>query len=416
MSTAKAARLVVVGASLAGLRAVESARRAGFEGSITVVGAEPHLPYDRPPLSKAYLEAAAVPDVTFRDERHLRDDLGVELALGSPASGLDPVAREVAVGARSLPYDALVIATGATARGLSGGDGLAGVHTLRTLDDAVAVRAALDAGARTVVIGAGFIGSEVASGARRRGLPVTVVEAAAVPLTRAVGARMGGELAELHHRAGTDLRCGVTVRRLEGRDGRIRSVHLSDGGVLAADLVVVGIGAAPATEWLGGSGIDVADGVVCDTTLAARGTDGATVAGVHAAGDVARWHNEMFGAAMRVEHWSSAGEQGAVAARNALRPGAATAYSTVPYFWSDWYAHRIQFVGVAAADEVRVVAGDVGSGRLIALYRHRDRLSGALLLNGQARVMKYRALIAAGAGWQEALEFSARLAGRVPAS
>jgi NADPH-dependent 2,4-dienoyl-CoA reductase/sulfur reductase-like enzyme len=393
-------RLVVVGASLAGLRAVQAARQAGFDGAVTLVGAEEHLPYDRPPLSKAYLEAPPPPEVVFKEERHLRDDLGVELRLGVPATALDPVARHVTVAGERLGYDRLVVATGATARTLPGTEGVAGVHTLRTLDDARAVRAALDAGARTVVVGAGFIGSEVASGARRRGLPVTVVEAAPVPLAHAVGEAMGGALAALHRQAGTVLRCGVLVSRVESRAGRVRAVHLSDGSVLAADLVVVGIGAAPSTGWLAGSGLDVTDGVRCDETLAALGASG-----VFAAGDVARWRNGLFGTEMRVEHWSCAAEQGAVAARNALGP--AKPYVTVPYFWSDWYGRRIQFVGVAGPDEVRVVEGGTGGDRFVALYRQGDRVAGVLTLDGQAVVMKYRALVARGATWGEALEFSA---------
>jgi NADPH-dependent 2,4-dienoyl-CoA reductase/sulfur reductase-like enzyme len=391
-------RLVVVGASLAGLRAVQAARQDGFEGTITLVGAEDHLPYDRPPLSKAYLDAAAAPDVILKQERHLRDDLGVDLRLGAPATRLDPAAREVSVADVPVPYDALVIATGARARTISGTDAIAGVHTLRTLEDAAAVRTALDAGARTVVIGAGFIGSEVASAARKRGLPVTVVEAAAVPMVPAVGAEVGRLLAELHLREGTDLRCGVTVKHIYRRQGRLRGVRLSDGSVLDADLVVVGIGATPATEWLAGSGLELDDGIVCDETLAARGADG-----VYAAGDVVRWPNELFGTMMRVEHWSAAAEQGAAAARNAVGPGPPARYVTVPYFWSDWYRHRIQFVGVASPDEVHIVMA--GPDRFVALYRQHDRVVGALTLNGQAVVMKYRALIANGASWDEALAF-----------
>jgi NADPH-dependent 2,4-dienoyl-CoA reductase/sulfur reductase-like enzyme len=393
--------LLVVGASLAGLRAVQAARQAGFHGRVSLVGAEQHLPYDRPPLSKAYLDAAAAPDVVFKEERHLREDLGVDLRLGAPATALDVAAREVTVDGRALAYDGLVVATGATARTLPGTSGIAGVHTLRTLDDAIAVRAALDAGARTVVVGAGFIGSEVASGARRRGLPVTVVEAADVPLAHAVGDAMGAAVGRLHDREGTDLRCGVSVTGVESRGGRVAGVRLLDGSAVEADVVVVGIGATPATGWLAGSGLEVADGVVCDDTLAARGA-----AGVWCAGDVARWHNELFDGVMRVEHWSTAAEQGAAAARNAVAPEAARPFATVPYFWSDWYAHRIQFVGVAAAEEVRVVVGDADADRFVALYRRGDRVVGALTLNAPALVMKYRALIARRATWAEALEFS----------
>ncbi|MFJ9562861.1 NAD(P)/FAD-dependent oxidoreductase [Streptomyces fuscichromogenes] len=402
--------LVVVGASLAGLRAVEAARKAGFDGRITLVGAEPHLPYDRPPLSKAYLDAASATEIpVFRSEDVLRTELGVTLRLGEPATGLDTGRRQVVVGGEPIPYDALVLATGATARRLPGTDGLRGVHTLRTADDAVAVRRALDAGARTVVIGAGFIGSEVASAARKRGLDVTVVEALPTPLVRAVGEVMGEACAWLHHRNGTVLHCGVQVTGFEG-EGRVERVLLSDGGALDADLVVMGAGAVPATGWLEGSGLTLDDGVVCDTTL----FTGAP--GVYAAGDVARWHNPVFGRSMRLEHWTSAAEQGAVAARNALDPAAARPYGTVPYFWSDWYDSRIQFVGVPQADEIRVADGDAaGEGRCVALYREADRLCGALTVNAPTEIMKYRALITRGASWQEALTFAeARRTARRP--
>ncbi|MFK4040105.1 NAD(P)/FAD-dependent oxidoreductase [Nonomuraea wenchangensis] len=392
-------RLVVVGASLAGLRAVEAARKSGFDGSVVLIGAEPHLPYDRPPLSKAFLDGAGLP--AFRTEEVLRDELGVRLALGAPATALDTVARVVTAGEREFGYDALVIATGAAARTLPGAGGLTGVHTLRTRDDALAVRSALDDGARTVVVGAGFIGSEVASAARKRGLDVTIVEALPTPLVRAVGETMGRACGALHARNGTDLRCGTGVAAVEG-DGRVERVRLTDGTVLPADLVVAGIGAVPATGWLAGAGLSLDDGVVCDETL----FTGAP--GVYAAGDVARWHNPAFGRHMRLEHWTSAAEQGATAARNALDPANAKPYSTVPYFWSDWYDSRIQFVGVPATEEVRVVDGDPGGDRFVALYREGDRLAGALTLNGQTQIMKYRALIMRGASWADGLEFADR--------
>ncbi|KAA9166012.1 oxidoreductase [Amycolatopsis acidicola] len=392
--------LVVVGASLAGLRAVEGARKAGFDGRITLVGAEEHLPYDRPPLSKSYLDDA-VPEATiFRSEEVLRDELDVDLKLGTPATGLNTVTKELRLAESSLPYDALVIATGATARTLP--SDLTGVHTLRTLDDAIAVRAALDAGARTVVIGAGFIGSEVASGARKRGVDVTVVEALPTPLARAVGEVMGSACAALHLRNGTDLRCGVGVAALEGA-GQVKRVVLTDGTTIDADLVVVGIGAVPATGWLEDSGLRLDNGVVCDEYLF-TGADG-----VYAAGDVARWQNPLFDRPMRLEHWTSAAEQGAAAARNALDAESAKPYSTVPYFWSDWYDSRIQFVGVPATDEIRVVEGDPeAGGRMAALYREGDRLAGALAVNGQNVIMKYRGLIMKRTSWTDALAFAER--------
>ncbi|MEH3034784.1 MAG: FAD-dependent oxidoreductase [Aeromicrobium erythreum] len=396
-------RLVVVGASLAGLRAVEAARKAGFEGSITLVGAEPHLPYDRPPLSKAFLEADAEAEhPVFRTEQTLRDELGVELVLGTPASALDTARRVVTVGEREVGYDALVIATGSALRTLPGTDHLDGVHGLRTLDDAVAVRAALDAGARTVVVGAGFIGSEVAAGARKRGLDVTVVEALPTPLVRATGDRMGAAIAALHERHGTPLLCGRTVTAVEG-DGRVERVVLDDGTVLPADLVVVGIGIVPSTGWLEGSGLTLDNGVVCDETLWTG------VPGVYAAGDVASWPNPVMGERQRMENWTAAAEQGAAAARNAIDPDHAKPYGTVPYFWSDWYDVRIQFVGSPDADEVALVDGDPqAAGRWVALYRRGDRLVGALTVDGQTEVMKYRVMIGKGASWTDALEHAAR--------
>ncbi|MEZ2391929.1 NAD(P)/FAD-dependent oxidoreductase [bacterium RCC_150] len=405
-----AEHLVVVGASLAGLRAVEAARKAGFRGRITLIGAEEHLPYDRPPLSKAFLEdgpAGAVPEVpTFRNEDFFRDELDVELVLGRPATGLDTVRKVVRIAhgddARELGYDALIIATGANARRLPGTDHRDGVHCLRTLDDAQAIRSALDANAQTVIIGAGFIGAEIAAGARQRGLSPVVIEALPTPLVRALGEEMGAVISSLHAKNGTDLRCGVGVKALEG-NGRVERVVLTDDSVIDADLVIVGVGTVPAVGWLEGSGLTIDNGVVCDENLY-TGVDG-----VYAAGDVVRWQNPAYDRLMRIEHWTSAAEQGAAAARNAVNPAASKAYATVPYFWSDQYDVRIQFVGVSQADEVLVVDGDLDQGnRLVALYRSGDQLVGALTVNGQTEIMKYRGLIMKKASWDEALAFAAK--------
>jgi NADPH-dependent 2,4-dienoyl-CoA reductase/sulfur reductase-like enzyme len=396
-------RLVVVGASLAGLRAVEAARKTGFDGSITLIGAERHLPYDRPPLSKEFLDAtepgveALIP--FFRSDEMFADELNVDLVLGAPATGLDVERKVVLIGDREVAYDALVIATGSQLRTLPGSEHLEGVRGLRTLDDSLAIREALDAGARTVVIGAGFIGSEIASSAKKRGVDVTVVEAQPTPLVRATGTKMGAAIASLHERNGTTLLCGIGVEAVEGED-RVERVVLSDGTVLEAELVVVGIGVSPYTNWLKDSGLTLDNGVVCDETLWTG------VPGVYAAGDVANWLNPMFDVRQRMENWTAAAEQGAAAARNALDPENAKPYATVPYFWSDWYGSRIQFVGVPEADEVRVVDGDVADDRWTALYRQGDRLVGALTLNGQTVIMKYRRMIGQRASWDEALEFA----------
>lgn len=393
------AGLVVVGASLAGLRAVEAARGAGHRGPITLLGAESHLPYDRPPLSKAFLDDVE-PDVPTLAGAYGLADLDVHVRLGEPATALSVAARELAVGDSTVPFDSLVIATGCAPVRLPDARGLRGVHTLRTVEDARAVRERVVAGARAVLIGGGFIGAEVATALRKRGAIVTIVEAADVPLERAAGPELAPALGALHARNGVDLRCGVAVTDLaETRDGT--RVRLSDGTLLFADLVLVGIGARPATEWLSGSGLALEDGVVCDETLRAA-------PGIYAAGDVARWHNALFDSRMRLENWTAAAELGAAAGRHAADPSAAAPVSTVPYFWSDWYGSRIQMVGVAAADEVQVV-GDVEAESWLALYRAADRIVGALALNQPGKIMKYRAMIARRTPWADACEFAGAL-------
>ncbi|HUR75659.1 MAG TPA: FAD-dependent oxidoreductase [Sporichthya sp.] len=401
-------RLVVVGASLAGLRAVEAARKSGYDGPITLIGNEPHLPYDRPPLSKAFLDAGADVDgapvhPTFRDEATLRDALRVDLRLGAPATAVAPAGQVVLLNGDAVPYTQLILATGGDARMLPGGEGLEGVHVLRTLDDAIAVRAALDAGARTVVIGAGFIGSEVASAARKRGLDCTILEALPVPLVRSVGADTGKVAAELHRKYGTDLRCGVGVTALEG-SGHVEKVILDDGTVVEADLVVVGIGVRPATRWLESSGIELHErdgGILCDEFLRT------SLPGVYAAGDIAHFPNPLFGGElMRVEQWTNAAEQGALAAKNALFPDEAKPSAAVPYFWSDWYDSRIQFVGIPQSEEVRVVSAELGEEKFLALYRRGDKLGGVLTVDRQTQIMKYKRMIAQGATWAEGLAFA----------
>jgi NADPH-dependent 2,4-dienoyl-CoA reductase/sulfur reductase-like enzyme len=299
-----------------------------------------------------------------------------------------------------------VIATGAHARVLPGTEDIDGVHTVRTLDDAIALRAALRAehARRLTVVGAGFIGSEVAAVGRKLGLEVTILEALETPLARAVGERMGRALTHLHRKHGTDVRTGVAVEEVLAEDGRVVGVRLGDGTEVATDVLVVGIGARPATDWLEGSGLTIDDGVVADETLAAA-------PGVYVAGDIARWPNALFSdvapGTMRLEHWTSAADQGGRAARHAVDPGAAKAYETVPYFWSDWYDGRVQFVGIAAGDHIEVVAGDdTEGGPFTAIYRAGDRIVGALAVDMPAEVMKYRRLIGGRKTWDDALELA----------
>ena len=321
--------VTVVGASLAGMRAAESLRREGFDGSVTVVGDEVDAPYDRPPLSKQVLAGEWPPErVALYDEETLAD-LRLNWRLGRRAVGFDAASRTVALDdGERLTSDGVVIATGARTRTLRGTEGLAGVYTLRTLADSLAIGAEFDATpGRVVVVGAGFIGAEVAATARGRGLDVTMVEMAETPLERVLGAAMGGVCAEVHVDHGVDLRLGVGVESLSGT-GRVEQVVLTDGTRLDADVVVVGVGVIPNTDWLEGSGLEIANGVVCDETCLAA-------PGVVAAGDVARWPNRLFGESMRVEHWDNAIAQGIAAASRLLagegggEPFASTARAVV---------------------------------------------------------------------------------------
>ncbi len=389
--------VTIVGASLAGLNAAEALRREGFDGPVTLIGAESHPPYDRPPLSKQVLAGDWDPDrAALTDSEELASD-GIEARLGVRAAGLDVATRELTLDTgETVAFDGLVIATGARCRTLGGTEGLDGVHVLRSLDDCLALRADFDATPqRVVVVGAGFIGAEVAATARGRGLEVTLVEALPTPLGRVLGDEMGQVCADVHRDHGVDLRTGVGVDGISG-DGRVQQVRLSDGSVVDADVVVVGIGVIPNTEWLEGSGLEIDNGVVCDPTCLAA-------AGVVAAGDVARWPNELFGETMRVEHWDNAAQQGSHAARRLLDESVGP-FTPVPWFWSDQYDRKIQLAGrVRPDDEVRVVNGSVDERRFAAIYGRAGRITGVLGFNRPRHVMRYRALIEQRATYEEAL-------------
>ena len=389
--------VTIVGASLAGLNAAEALRRDGFDGPVTLIGAESRLPYDRPPLSKQVLAGDWEPErAALTDSEELASD-EIEARLGLRATALDLDARELTLHTgETVAFDGLVIATGARCRTMPGTEGLRGVHVLRSLDDCLALRADLEAvPQRVVVVGAGFIGAEVAATARGRGLEVTVVEALPNPLSRVLGDEMGRVCAEVHRDHGVDLRTGVGVDRIEG-DRRVERVTLTDGSIIDADVVVVGIGVVPNTEWLDGSGLQVGDGVLCDASCLAAER-------VTAAGDVARWPNQLFGETMRVEHWDNAAAQGAHAARRLLNPETGP-FTPVPWFWSDQYDRKIQLAGrVRPDDEVRVVNGSVDERRFAAIYGRAGRIVGVLGFNRPRHVMRYRALIEQGASFDEAL-------------
>ncbi len=393
--------VTIVGASLAGLRAAETLRRDGFPGRITLIGDEPHAPYDRPPLSKQLLAGDWEVDRISLSPTERMSGLDLDMRLGQRATALDVSAHTIDIEGVAEGYDCLLIATGARCRTLPGTEGLAGVHTLRTLDDSIAIRDALRSGPRrVVVVGAGFIGAEVAATAVGYGAPVTMVEALPVPMGRVLGDTVGDVVAGVHVDNGVDLRCGVGVDEVCGA-GRVESVRLSDGTVVEADLVVVGIGVIPNTDWLDGSGLTVDDGVLCDETCLAAPD-------VTAAGDVARWPNPRYGEVMRVEHWDNAVEQGAHAARRlTLSDEEAEPFSPVPWFWSDQYDRKVQLAGRPRPDdEVSVVDGSFEERRFAAIYGRDGRLTAVFGMNRPRQVMQYKGLLERGASWSEALEFA----------
>ncbi|MFC0498961.1 NAD(P)/FAD-dependent oxidoreductase [Streptomyces mutabilis] len=381
--------VAVVGASLAGLSAARSLRNQGFDGRLIVVGEEPHRPYDRPPLSKEFL-AGKTGEADLALERD-GEDLAAKWLLGARATRLVKERRAVRLAdGREVRADGIVIATGAAARTLPDAGGLAGVHTLRTLDDARALRDDLALGGRLVVIGGGFIGAEVASTAHALGLDVTVVEAASTPLAGPLGETMGGIVSALHADHGVRLLCGVGVKGLIGGT-RVDGVVLDDGRTVPADTVVVGVGARPCVEWLEGSGVALGDGVRC-------GADGTTsVPGVVAVGDCAAWYDPRAGTHRRIEHWSGARERADAAVAALLSWGAKEpGVPRPPYFWSDQYGVKIQFAGHAAgADSVTIAEGSPQDRDVLAVYRRAGRPVAVLGMNRPRQFMRWRKQLAA---------------------
>ncbi|MFF7883773.1 NAD(P)/FAD-dependent oxidoreductase [Streptomyces sp. NPDC020794] len=381
--------VAVVGASLAGLSAARSLRKQGYDGRLVVIGDELHRPYDRPPLSKEFLAGTlGEADLSLETDD---EDLRAEWLLGARAVGLDRTERAVRLAdGREVRADGIVIATGAVARTLPGSEGLAGVHTLRTLDDARALRDELARGGRLVVIGGGFIGAEVASTAYALGLDVTVVEAAPTPLAGPLGASMGDIVSALHVDHGVRLLCGVGVKGLSG-ERRVDAVLLEDGRSIPGDIVVVGVGARPCVEWLEGSGVELDNGVKC-------GADGRTsLAGVVAVGDCANWYDARAGAHRRVEHWTGARERPDAAIATLLAGGAVEpGVPRPPYFWSDQYGVKIQFVGhAAAADSVTIEAGAADDRDVLAVYRRAGVPVAVLGMNQPRLFTRWRKQLAA---------------------
>ncbi|MGR6915670.1 NAD(P)/FAD-dependent oxidoreductase [[Actinomadura] parvosata] len=434
--------VLIVGASAAGLSTAEALRRQGHQGRLTLLDAEPHLPYDRPPLSKQVLAGDWEPGrAQLRTQAQL-DALDAEFVRGEAAVSFDAGAREVRTAAgRVLRADAVVIATGLTPRRLPGQQGRtgaresqahesqaqeaearqagvreagvreagiheagiheagiheagvrepwmhqAGVHELRGLDDALTLRAHLTAARRLVVVGEGVLGGELAATARKLGLDVTLVGLGQAILADQLGGRISGLLTRAHAERGVELRLGVAVEELTSAGGRVTGVRLATGELLPADAVVVAIGSRPATGWLAGSGLSLGDGVECDARCRAA-------EGVYAVGDVASWQHEGLGRRLRLENRTNATEQAQVVAANIL--GADRPYTPIPYFWTDQYDIKIQAHGLPSATaEVSVVEGDPEQGRFAAVYREDGRVTGVLGWNmpKQARVLRQQHL------------------------
>jgi 3-phenylpropionate/trans-cinnamate dioxygenase ferredoxin reductase component len=368
--------VAVIGGSLAGLSAARALREHEFDGRVVVVGAEDRLPYDRPPLSKEFLaDEMGVDDLALTTDDDA--DLDLEWLLGDPAAGLDPGGCSVVLASgREIVTDGVVLATGARARPFRGAQ-LGGVHTLRTIEDAVELRRDLQAGRHLVVIGAGFIGAEVASTARKLGVEVTVIESDPLPLGRVLGPELGAACTALHEDNGVGLITGTFVTELVG-NGRVREVHLADGRTVPADAVVVGIGALPNIEWLAGSGVAHDHrGVWTDSAGATN------LPQVVAAGDCTFSHCLYAGIELRQEHWTNALQQPAAAVATLLgRSLRRTSRPPAPYFWSDQYGARLQFAGHRLPDdEVEVLEGDPASRSFVAGYRRGGELVAVFAMN-----------------------------------
>jgi NADPH-dependent 2,4-dienoyl-CoA reductase/sulfur reductase-like enzyme len=379
--------ITIVGGSVAGIRSAEALRSTGYDGRLVLVGDDAHRPYDRPPLSKAFLTGDADADAIGLLDAEEEAELALELRLGVTAARLDPAGgRVVLADGSDVATEGVVIATGGRARRLPGTEDVEGVHTLRTLDDALALRRALREGApRVAIVGGGFIGAEVASTCRSMGLEVTVLDGLPLPLAPVLGPRIARSCVDLHAGHGTDLRPGAAVAGLatvptrEPRGRRVVGVELGDGSTVKADVVVVGIGIVPNTEWLEGSGLRITNGVRTDAGMV---TD---LPNVVAVGDVARYGEDADG--RRHEHWTSAGEQAAVAAENLLAGRSGATFRPSGYVWSEQYGRMLQLAGHPSAhDHVDVVDGEPADGRFVARYVDGEGVTTGVFGMGNPRV------------------------------
>jgi len=385
----KASGIVIVGGGLAAARTAEQLRRSGYDGPVAIVSAERHLPYDRPPLSKDVLhdDSKTLEDVVLKPAEFYADN-DIALLLGVAAQSLDTTAKTVTLtDDRVLDYDDLVIATGLSPRRIPDLADLAGIRVLRSFDEALALREQAGSAARAVIVGAGFIGCEVAASLRTIGVEVVLVEPQPTPLAGVLGETIGELVARLHRAEGVDVRTGVGVAEVRG-DSAVTAVELTDGTVLEADLVVVGIGSRPATDWLVGSGVALDNGVCCDQVGRTSEPH------VWALGDVASWR-DAAGHQVRVEHWSNVADQARVLVPSILGQEPPEVV-TVPYFWSDQYDVKIQCLGEPAPEDTVHVVHDDGR-KFLAYYERDGKLAGVVGGGMPGKVMMARAKIAAGA-------------------
>lgn len=378
--------VLIVGASAGGLSVAEALRRYGFTGSIRMVGEEPHLPYDRPPLSKQVLSGEWAPErATLRDRDQLAA-LGLDVMVGYRATAVDVAAHTVRLdGGRGLEYGTLVVATGLTPRRLPGQPALDGVYQLHTLPDSIAMRQALLAAQRVAVVGAGVLGCEVAATARRLGCDVTLIDPAPSAMYQQLGPQLGGLVAGLQTDHGVRVLTGTPVQGMTSALGRVSGVRIDGGAVVPADVVVVTIGAVPATGWLATSGIRIDNGVVCDSRCRAAED-------VYAVGDVARWHHQGYGTMMRLENRTNALEQGISVA--ATITGADRPYSPVPYFWTDQYDVKLQIHGFVPPEaSIRIIDGSPEGNKFVALAESGGRTTAAIGWNSARGVRAARQLV-----------------------
>jgi 3-phenylpropionate/trans-cinnamate dioxygenase ferredoxin reductase component len=387
--------VLIVGASLGGLTVAESLRREGYAGAITLLGAERHTPYDRPPLSKKVLAGSMEPEKTALRSPTAISQLQVDLHLGEAAVRLDVPSRSVSTtNDRTLQADVIVIATGLEPRRLASQDSSSGVHVFRTVDDATRLRAALIENKRLVIVGDGVLGTEIAATARSLGVEVTLVGPQQVPLASQLGPFVGGCLAKLHTNLGVNLRLGIGVKDVVADDaGRASGVRLENDEVIPGDLVVVAIGSRPATDWLVDSGLELNDGIVCDDHLRSAES-------IYAVGDVANFFHSGINGRLRLENRTNAVEQAMTVAANIV--GKDKSYAPVPFFWTDQGDTKIQTFGLLQADaEVRVVEGDPEKNQFVALYGYQGKVIGAAGWNSIKTIRTYRQMVVDSKPWAE---------------